>query len=646
LPLGIGSLALVHGNWATCASAVSQALLSAALLHVCFYYAAWTLTDLRLKVTTFRVAWAEDRRGAQGSRSEASAAQELQGQPWILSDDASGVGDSQQPGSGVALDHPSDPIAEELSVCVQLCGWLDLVQFECLCVVAPVGLLVLALVLKSVWFLAAGVGFAIWRCCQCRALSQGRNLRRPWLWTCLVLWEPELLQEWGKKYLGLSVERQSSTHAAFAVVVLLQGVLFAVASQWVGLLPCSFLLACVGIRHMMLVNYENSWGWLVGICEGILIWLGVTLLNVFALGAREGLLTFLLACSRQFGLAHHNPKGTRLVTSVTVLMYTMLFLVVGAVLSSAKPSERHSWTAFQPGGKLYPVSFKEASGNFGLGLACEGRFACPGCSPAQELSLGDFGLLSAVAYESDKTMKAVLGHYFPRWYINHSRVATQLTKRSLQTDWTTFFEYVDAGNQTSVISIRGTDTALDVLNDLNIWLPACLMQGFTLIGPWLSQGMAKAIGLWSHSAHSSQPSYSELLAYVQRRLKEEPQRRFYIAGHSLGGGLAKLVASQVGIQAVTFMAPGLAWTGYISLGEDIAGTLRDRAVTLQPAGDMVSRVDVQVGLVVPLGCEGGPLACHHIYSGGICNLYSQCGSMRRFGPAVKLPCSQCSSMPC
>eukprot|EP00931_Biecheleriopsis_adriatica_P121066 TRINITY_DN96146_c0_g1_i1.p1 TRINITY_DN96146_c0_g1~~TRINITY_DN96146_c0_g1_i1.p1 ORF type:complete len:272 (-),score=51.27 TRINITY_DN96146_c0_g1_i1:83-814(-) len=243
-------------------------------------------------------------------------------------------------------------------------------------------------------------------------------------------------------------------------------------------------------------------------------------------------------------------------------------------------------------------------------------------------------------------MKMVLQHYFPNWSIRYSRVASEVESQGTLKDWTTFFEYADAANTTSVFSIRGTDSALDALNDINIWLPAMLMQAFTLVGPWISEGMVKAIAFWSSLVHKVKPVQPELMSYVKKRLKEDPSRRFYITGHSLGGGLAKAVAAQVGIQAVTFMAPGLGWTGYMSLEQDLAKTLHDKALTLVPSGDVVSRIDVQVGNTVRVYCTGGPLYCHSIYSGGLCPLFATCGSMRRPGQPIHLPCGQCNSLPC
>eukprot|EP00913_Durusdinium_trenchii_P022722 g21338.t1 len=171
-------------------------------------------------------------------------------------------------------------------------------------------------------------------------------------------------------------------------------------------------------------------------------------------------------------------------------------------------------------------------------------------------------------------------HLLSRW----KKLPTKLRAIS-SASRTTYFEFEDPENTTSVIAIRGTSTMLDVLDDMNIWLPAAFMDAFSIVGPKLSDAVAEATSIRIHSLVLADPSmgrkamarvstpiysdglqkqyFSHLLEDVQRRRDQFPERRLYITGHSLGGGLAKLVAAKVGIPAVTFMAPGLESTSYL-----------------------------------------------------------------------------------
>ncbi|CAJ1459365.1 unnamed protein product [Effrenium voratum] len=112
-------------------------------------------------------------------------------------------------------------------------------------------------------------------------------------------------------------------------------------------------------------------------------------------------------------------------------------------------------------------------------------------------------------------------------------------------------------------------------------------------GPSLSNAAAESVALLSTMMYGDgiqKQYFSHLLDHVQKRKEKFPNRRFYITGHSLGGGLAKLVASKVSMQAVTFMAPGLGTTGYVVFREHRNEELRHSALTIMPENDVVSRV--------------------------------------------------------
>ncbi|CAE7677164.1 unnamed protein product [Symbiodinium microadriaticum] len=213
---------------------------------------------------------------------------------------------------------------------------------------------------------------------------------------------------------------------------------------------------------------------------------------------------------------------------------------------------------------------------------------------------------------------------------------------------TTYFEFWDPENSTIVFAIRGTNSMLDVLDDLNIWGPAAIMQAFSLAGPSLSSAVAESVALLSTVMYgeSMQKQYfSDLLAHVRSRTTQLPDRRFYITGHSLGGGLAKLVAAKTHMQAVTFMAPGLGTTSYVVYREHMLEELRHISLTIMPENDVVSRVDTQTGITIKTDCDGNPLHCHQLYS-TICTLLQTCGSGRAGEAALALPCGACENMPC
>ena len=83
-----------------------------------------------------------------------------------------------------------------------------------------------------------------------------------------------------------------------------------------------------------------------------------------------------------------------------------------------------------------------------------------------------------------------------------------------------------------------------------------------------------------------------------------------IVGHSLGGGLAKILGRLVKRQAISLSGPGVnafhhLW-GYMGDSENFEIS----AVDLVPDMDLVPRVEVSGGTVYRIICREGPLDCH------------------------------------
>jgi len=576
-----------------------------------------------------RLAWrsrvALARLSSLSARSAASQQQRgsLSGEAALLHD---GLVDRQTQTEATGRD----PVAERISQCVQLCGWLDIIAWEVVFVAVFVGLFVAACVLRTFLYMflciVGALAMLYWRCRWAPANEEER-------------FEKSHLQLWGELHCSLGSSERWAGQTGFGLVLILQGTLFVLAGQWTGLWVCAITLCLLLLREAAL-RYEHNHGWWIGLAEGLVIWLVIVCISP----ASDVLLTLFLACLHQFGLGRFMHKGARLVKFIDGLTYVMLVIIVAATLLSVAPAEGSSWSAFAPGARNYTIGFKDVRGR---GLMCEGRYASG--QEGKSFSLGDFALWSSLAYESPRTMPAVLQHFFPGWQIIFTRIAGNTHGANVKKDWSTFFEYSDPDNSTSIITIRGTDTTLDVLNDINIWLTAALMEGFEIFGPWLFASVSQVVAdlsLLVRGSANAKAHFAYLLAYVQRRLREDPHRQFYITGHSLGGGLAKLVSIQTRVQAVTFMAPGVARTRYSvfqkKTNEEYAGNL---GLTVQPQRDIVSRVDSQLGIIVPTRCYKNPLSCHMMYEGAICPMFQYCGSMRP-GKSLQLPCGQCTAMPC
>mmetsp|Transcript_113053 Transcript_113053/g.365343 ORF Transcript_113053/g.365343 Transcript_113053/m.365343 type:complete len:140 (-) Transcript_113053:215-634(-) len=94
------------------------------------------------------------------------------------------------------------------------------------------------------------------------------------------------------------------------------------------------------------------------------------------------------------------------------------------------------------------------------------------------------------------------------------------------------------------------------------------------------------------------------------------------------------------------MAPGLSMTSHVVYRNFSGDILRGTEVlTLQPQYDIVSRLDTQTGLVVPIGCtQASGLYCHLI-GPALCEVFRKCGSGRP-NETLSMPCGACDLMPC
>ncbi|EKX36229.1 hypothetical protein GUITHDRAFT_145913 [Guillardia theta CCMP2712] len=282
----------------------------------------------------------------------------------------------------------------------------------------------------------------------------------------------------------------------------------------------------------------------------------------------------------------------------------------------------------------------------------------------------DYGLLSLAAYFGPKELllssslqvDAVLSAFFPQ------QSCTSLHDKKLEDAFDTcrnsklprhvdqhegvdpsqkfWTEVVFEERNLTVISVRGTEfwRLSDWLEDVRMWTePAVftlLSNVFPTINIWSPQATAmsllKAIGL-----PDSEYKYNRLVRHIRHRVlpRTPPGHQVVLTGHSLGGGIAHVVAALLNLPAVAFNPPGV----YKSLakhlhwhGEERRQMLHaahNRTVTVLAENDFIGRLfDSHAGLVQTITCstdQMGPLGCHMIEN-AVCNLLRHCNNDPRW----------------
>ena len=111
------------------------------------------------------------------------------------------------------------------------------------------------------------------------------------------------------------------------------------------------------------------------------------------------------------------------------------------------------------------------------------------------MSLIKFADICAMTNLPSADFNRTLEEQFPGWKLVFERRAgdSQSDKHHGYYDWTTFFELADPQDETTLFAIRGTQSPLEVLQDVNIFTPVAVTQIAAYFGPDLTSSVTKTV---------------------------------------------------------------------------------------------------------------------------------------------------------
>ena len=174
-------------------------------------------------------------------------------------------------------------------------------------------------------------------------------------------------------------------------------------------------------------------------------------------------------------------------------------------------------------------------------------------------------------------------------------------------------------NEVTILSIKGTSNKKDVYMDFQLYFPSILLNllsTFSILGQQKESLSFRFIEYSLSIPYRFFSQYSVINGYLEdlKSAYYKNNASFYkniiITGHSLGGGLSKLLGRILNKQAVSLSGPGV--NAFHSLWgyEGFSENFEISAIDLVPDLDLVPRVEVSGGTVYRIICNKGPFSCH------------------------------------
>ena len=172
-------------------------------------------------------------------------------------------------------------------------------------------------------------------------------------------------------------------------------------------------------------------------------------------------------------------------------------------------------------------------------------------------------------------------------------------------------------SEITILSIKGTSFRRDIYLDMQLYFPAILLN---LINTFSTLDQQKEEVTFSFEEYGFSIPYRILFEYfiVDQYLKDLVDafennnftQNVVIVGHSLGGGLAKIMGKYKSKQALSLSGPGMNTFHSLWKYEGTSEYFDLTSIDIVPDLDLVPRVDISGGTVFRLLCLNTTFNCH------------------------------------
>ena len=173
----------------------------------------------------------------------------------------------------------------------------------------------------------------------------------------------------------------------------------------------------------------------------------------------------------------------------------------------------------------------------------------------------------------------------------------------------------------TIFAIKGTSYKRDIFLDAQLYLPSILLNLLNTFSNLDQQKEAMSFKLIEYALSIPYRIFfqfsiieeyiGDLKAayYKYTNTSNINNENIVLVGHSLGGGLAKILGKIVGRQSISLSGPGI--NAFHSLWKSIGKSKFElTAIDIIPDLDIVPRVDISAGTIYRLLCLKSPIECH------------------------------------
>ncbi|XP_020909842.1 uncharacterized protein LOC110247719 [Exaiptasia diaphana] len=248
-----------------------------------------------------------------------------------------------------------------------------------------------------------------------------------------------------------------------------------------------------------------------------------------------------------------------------------------------------------------------------------------------QLKITDMAFLADTAYKIKSENKTNIANIVNNYFMDRN---LQWTVESVNNKKPFFFHIRHPSSKVNVVSIRGTVDARDWFENAKMWNEIAVFQLISVALPiqhlpfeFVAFFIAKSASI-DYLLHRSTYGYyfKPLEDYIKAE-RNASEEEYYLVGHSLGGGLAKIIGSRNKIPAIAISSPGEIYN-HIKFDYTLED-VQTYTTTVRAQNDLVTWIDRSGGLIQHVECDNSDfLKCHSIYK-TYCELKKKCHATTR-----------------